>query len=276
MRNITKILLISSTTTLLAACNGGSSGGNSSGGGGNNYDTPQPQVYSAVLPGGGNLISTTNLYFSTSSNNIPLQFGVQNIINDTTVSFTVQATNSTTKTLQSVSLPTISPSQCIFSATNPQPCTITMDASAAPAGSYTLVPATTANLTPITITTELQSSFTLPDGTYEAAITGAHPPECKLNTSSETLVVSNGTLCVGSFCQPNYAIPVPSGSNPFAGQGYFSNVAWTGTVATLNWTPDGCPGVLAPNTFTKINVSGNSTRLKTAPLRGIRTIFSIQ
>ena len=285
MKKLT-LLILGAASLGMVACNGGGSSSSGGSGGGGSANTPQPEVYNAQIPEGGQLVSTTNLYLSTSSSEIPLQFGVENLTSDVTVKFTVQAgsnaSNSSLKNVKNVtnqSLPSISPQECVFSLINPQPCTITMNASVAPAGNYSIVPSTTTTLTPITITTVAQSSFTFPDGNYttsEYFVNG----DCQITPASESIVVSNGQICFnyGQIdCQNNHPIPIPSGSNPFNGRGYLSNVAWTGSVATFYWTPEGCPGLLAPITITK---SMSNNVLSTAAVvpfssRNGRTVFSV-
>lgn len=264
-------------STFIASCNSGG-GTSSSNGGSSNNNISQPQEYSAQLPSGGNLMATTNLYLSANSNNIPLQFGVQNLTADTTVTFTVQPTNSNSASSQSASLPSISPTQCVFNVTNPQPCTIIIDTSVAPVGSYRLIPATTENLTPITFTTMTQASFTLPDGTYQSSEYRVNP-NCQLTHINETYTVTGGQLCSAVFgeCQANQEIPIPSGNNPFKGHdGYLLNVAWTGNVATLNWNPEGCPATLASTTLTKVSNSVSSIITTASPLSDISMFFSRQ
>lgn len=259
MKKLSLITCLLSGLTL-AACNGGGSSSNSSGSsgggsGGNTSDTPQPTTYIATIPSGGTLTSVTNLYLASNTTNAPLIFGATNLTTDTTVNFTVQANSASSSKLQAGgTLPTLSPSSCTFTAISPQPCTITMNTSAAPAGSYNVVPSVGAsNMTALSVTTQASSSVTLPDGTYNN--TQRILDDCQLapNPTTVSTTISNGQICLMGMCMPNQAIPIPSGADPFNQGGYVSNVAWTGSVLTLNWTPPGCPGLISPVIFTKVS-----------------------
>lgn len=280
MKKISVLLMSFFGVTALVACNSGSSSSPSNTGG-DPTTIPAPEQYKASLPAGGELISTTNLYLSTNSSEIPLQFGVKDITTDVIVKFTVETnSNINSNSLKggsSALVPTISPRECVFKSINPQPCTITVNASVAPVGNYRVVPSTAKDLAPIMITTMTQSSFTLPNGAYTTSEYIVSGISCQITEASGSLAVSNGEICFNYDghigCQNNHPIPIPSGSNPFDGRGFFSNVVWTGSAATMYWIPEGCPGVLAPITITK---SLNHNVLNASPvyLSGGRAAFS--
>lgn len=252
MKKLSVLLMSICGATALVACGSGSS---SSGGGGGIADTPQPTKYSESIPTGGTLISLNNLYLATDATDAPLSFGVESITADTTVSFTVQANNSTSSgKLQATTMPTLSPDSCTFDAANPQPCTININASGVPAESYIIVPIVGVGaMPPISVTTQSASSVTLPNGEYTAQIIGTFTDgiTCELLTPiTASISVSGNQMCTPGGCKTNKPVPVPSGANPFT-NGFMFNVSWTGTVLTLDDTSAECPGLIGSVVLTK-------------------------
>lgn len=257
------LVLLTSSGVLLAACNGG--GSSSANNGGTPTPSPTstpnpPTTYSEALPNGGDLVTSSNLILASNAISVPLAFGVTGITSDTTVNFVVSAvTGSSSTQLQAGgSVPTVTPSSCSFTAVNPQPCNPVLDVANAPAGSYIITPTVNStNLSPITFSTQAASSVLLPDGSYSS--TEQSSSSCIANSViTEYFSIAYGQLCGYGKCQPNAPFPTPSGPNPFLGQGYFTNVSWTGSTLTLNWTPETCPGLLLPVVVTKINLTGLS------------------
>jgi hypothetical protein len=242
------------------ACNGGGSSNNSGGGGGGGDNTPQPTTYTAVIPSGGTLTSVNNLYLASSTTNAPLTFGATNLTTDTTVNFTVQTNSTSSSKLQTNgTVPTLSPSSCTFTAISPQPCTITMNASAAPMGSYSVVPSAGAsNMTALSVTTQVASYVTLPDGNYTYAYWGVQPGSCKLDAAVTTIqfTVQNSQICRTDTgeCRLNKAFEIPSYQINIRNYDYtYWNGSWVNGVLSYYEHPMGpeCPNLITPNTWTK-------------------------
>ena len=244
------------------ACNGGGSSNNSGGGGGGGDNTPQPTTYTAAIPSGGTLTSVNNLYLASSTTNAPLTFGATNLTTDTTVNFTVQTNSTSSSKLQTNgTVPTLSPSSCTFTATNPQPCTITMNSSSASAGSYSVVPSVGAsNMTALSVTTQVASYVTLPDGNYTYTYWGVQPGSCKLDAAVTTIpiTIQNGQVCWTDGrvpCWPNEAHEIPSLQIVVDNQTTVSlwNGSFVNGVLSYYTLPGGptCPNLITPITYTK-------------------------
>lgn len=261
------IVLLTSAGALLAACNGGGSSSANNGGTPTPSPTPTPAptstpnpptTYSAALPNGGNLITSSNLILASNASSVPLAFSVTGVNSNTTVDFVVTGTSN--NSLQANDdVPTITPASCSFTAEDPQPCNPVLNVANSSIGNYIITPTVNStNLAPITFSTQTASSVTLPDGDYSS--TGPSHSACTANpASTDYFFISNGQFCAYGKCQPNAPFPIPSGPNPFDGKGYFTNVSWTGSTITLNWTPETCPGLLLPTVITKINSTGLNT-----------------
>lgn len=249
-----------------AACNGGGSSNNSGSGGGSTSDAcangaatcgapAAPVAYNQPIQSGGSLLSTTGLYVSTGSTDVPLPFEVNNITQETVVTFTIAQSSASTSTnkLQASVLPVLSSNSCTFNAASPQVCNLTVNFTGASNGTYNITPSVAGQaMVPVTITSMNGSSFTLPDGTYTTTEYGAGS-DCVPIPISHQMVVNNNQICFANTtdCQPNAPFPTPNGPNPFAGHGYMDYVSYNGTTASLNWTPPAnCPMQIAITTIT--------------------------
>ncbi len=241
------------------ACNSGSSNGGGStttdacSDGASTCGAPAaPVAYNQPIQSGGSLLSTTGLYVSTGSIDVPLPFEVNGITQDTVVTFTVAASLST-NTLQASVLPVLSSSSCTFNVASPQVCNLTVNFTGASNGAYAITPSVGGQaMAPVTITSMNGSSFTLPDGTYTTSEYSSGI-DCVPIPHSQQMIVSNNQLCSTDyqFCQPNAPFPTPNGPNPFAGHGYMDYVSYNGITASFNWTPTNCPMQIAITTITR-------------------------
>ena len=131
-----------------------------------------PVAYNQPIQSGGSLLSTTGLYVSTGSTDVPLPFEVNGITQDTVVTFTVAPSLASTSTnkLQTSVLPVLSSNSCTFNAASPQVCNLNVNFAGTSNGVYTITPSIGGQaMTQITVTSMASSSFTLPLGTYVLA-----------------------------------------------------------------------------------------------------------
>ncbi|MBX9890426.1 MAG: hypothetical protein K2X94_04105 [Amoebophilaceae bacterium] len=129
-----------------------------------------PVAYNQLIQSGGSLLSTTGLYVSTGSTDVPLPFEVSNITQDVVVTFTVAQSSASTNKLQANALPVLSSNSCTFNVASPEACNLNVNFAGASNGVYTITPSIGGQaMPPITITSMAASSFTLPLGTYVLA-----------------------------------------------------------------------------------------------------------
>ena len=272
------------------ACNGGSS----SGGGSTTTDAcsngaatcgapAAPVTYNQQIQSGGSLLSTTDLYVSTGSTDIPLSFSVSNITQDTVVTFTVaqSSTSASTNKLQANTLPVLSSNSCTFNAASSQACNLNANFLGTSNGVYTITPSIGGQaMTPITITSMAASSFTLPLGTYSYAgqllgVVSNSPgviDHCYVSDVPQgTIFVNNSTG--GFFCGNNQCFPatgivehtrfptvslpsgvinVPATVDLPAYSQYLTNAGWNNNVfsSTYSNSPAQCSGLFATSTMT--------------------------
>ena len=279
----------------VAACNGGGSSNNSGGGGGGTSDAcangattcgapAASATYNQPIQSGGSLLSTTDLYVSTGSTDIPLSFSVSNITQDTVVTFTVAPLSTSTsmnKLQDATALPILSSDFCTFNAASPQACNLNANFLGASNGVYTITPSVGGQaMPPITITSMAASSFTLPLGTYSYAgqslgVVSNSPgviDHCYVSDVPQgTVFVNNSTG--GYFCGNNQCFPatgivehtrfptvslpsgvinVPATVDLPAYSQYLTNAGWNNNVfsSTYSNSPAQCSGLFATSTMT--------------------------
>ena len=279
----------------VAACNGGGSSNNSGGGGGGTSDAcangattcgapAASATYNQPIQSGGSLLSTTDLYVSTGSTDIPLSFSVSNITQDTVVTFTVAPLSTSTsmnKLQDATALPILSSDFCTFNAASPQACNLNANFLGASNGVYTITPSVGGQaMPPITITSMAASSFTLPLGTYSYAgqslgVVSNSPgviDHCYVSDVPQgTIFVNNSTG--GYFCGNNQCFPatgivehtrfptvslpsgvinVPATVDLPAYSQYLTNAGWNNNVfsSTYSNSPAQCSGLFATSTMT--------------------------
>ena len=283
MKNILMLAFGTASAISLTACNGGSSP-SSTNINNNGYNGTVAESYSASLPGGGILTTTTNMFYPANTNeSTPLYLSVSGITGSVNVNFTIQPAVGSDGIQQSniklaaVNLPTIvSPALCAFESNGNESCTLTIDLNNAGAGSYTITPTLESTaLTPlINFTVLTQMNYIIPDGTYVETVTGNYPvrvgflPGCYIESapSTYTYTVTNGYGC-NQYGYCSQLIPGTTGNiftAPLTTTYFIDNAGatWYDTFYALGYyngsyntqtTRSVCPGVVYHANYTLVN-----------------------
>ena len=280
MTNSNKFLLIFSSAIALSACNSGSS--SSSGTNSNVYNGTLIESYSVSLPTGGNLVSTTNMFYATNATVSPiLYFGVESNSSNVNITFSVQQTAGSATTANNVSvksstIPSITPTTCNFTSQN-ESCAITLNLNSSAAGTYSITPMiesiSNIALSPIVFTVLPQTTYIIANGTYTRQGYDFSPnqlgvlPDCNVAYTTYTYqTVSNGQFCISSddciqmipgTIQNNFIAPETKITNvdnngvpysiTYTYLGYYNSTYNTSTTIST------CPGAVGYDSYTLIN-----------------------
>lgn len=263
-----KLVIFCFIPTLIISCGGGGSGTQTSSdvNGNTNVNGTPPSNYIESLTNGGKLTSITNLEVMDSSTNTPLQFAVESITNDTTVTFSITPAHGL-----SGAVPSLNTSSCRFSQANPQPCKLLLNSATAPDGKYIITPNDGSPLSPIDITT-MKSGTILLNGTYSSQETMLDY-QCNYKPISYEITANNTQICITmdsqTTCKENKLIPIPSGVDPFFSDGsYVFNVKYFNGTLSLYFMPTYCPGAYSTAQITKIS---NNTTVMQQPTQNSST-----